>query len=156
DFGTSKNITINGDGISSHTLTLNVTAGNTVLNVGAAPFTNTGIDVIAAPLVVAAATPLTATVGGGTLQLTNTSATANVTVAPRNSTLNPTGILEGSADPTNPALGSAAVVLSGGTLQLDAAATAASTLANAVSVTAAASSTLTTTGINGISLPNAI
>ena len=156
DFGTTKNININGDGISGHTLTLSATAGNAVLNVGAAPFTNTGIDVIAAPLVVAAASPLTATVSGGTLQLSNTGATANVIDNASTFTVNTNGILEGSADPTNPALGSAAVVLSGGTMQLDAAATAASTLANAVSVNAAASSTLTTTGINGISLPNAV
>jgi len=156
DFGSTKNITINGDGVSSHTLTLSATSGNTVFNAGALPFTNSGIDVIAAPLVVAAATPLTATVSGGTLQLTNTSATANVIGNTSTFTVNTNGILEGSADPTNPALGSAAVVLSGGTLQLDAAPTAASTLANAVSVNAAASSTLKTTGIKAISLTNAV
>ncbi|HEX3149406.1 MAG TPA: autotransporter-associated beta strand repeat-containing protein, partial [Gemmataceae bacterium] len=156
DWGSTRNITINGDGISSHTLTLSASAGNTLLNVGAA-FTNSGLDVIAAPLVVAAATPLTATVSGGTLQLTNTSsAQPNVIGATSTFTVNTNGILEGSADPANPALGSAAVVLGGGTLQLDAAATAASTLANAVSVSAAASSTLNTTGINPISLTNAV
>jgi len=63
------------------------------------------------------------------------------------------GVLEGKADPTHPALGAAGIMLNGGTLKIDAA-TAASTLANVVSV--AANSTLTTTGASSISLSNPV
>src|SRR5262249_37392466 len=82
DFGTASNITSNGLGANLLTLDNTGNGPNAVINVGALSFTNTGTDVIAAPLVVVApvGSPLAATVAGGTLQLTNTStgATANV------------------------------------------------------------------------------
>src|SRR5262249_48653008 len=77
DFGSSQNITINASG--TNTLTLQASSGPSILDVGQT-FGNTGVDIINAPVVVAGATGLTATVSGGTLQLTNTAtgALANV------------------------------------------------------------------------------
>src|SRR5947208_2653343 len=66
-------------------------SSNSILDVGAST-SNSGTDVIAAPLVVAAATPLNATVSGGTVQLTNT---ANV--IPGSFTVNSGGTLRESA-----------------------------------------------------------
>src|SRR5207247_10394027 len=94
DFGTSKNITINNSGGSVLTLDNPRTAANAVLNVGSGSFTNTGADLVTAPLVVAAATPLTAPIGGGTLQLTNT---ANPIGSSSTLTVNSGGSLRESA-----------------------------------------------------------
>src|SRR5262245_10964201 len=68
DFGTTRNVTIAASGSNVLTLDNTGTAANAVLDVGQA-FTNSGVDVIAAPLVVNVATPLLATITGGTLQL---------------------------------------------------------------------------------------
>src|SRR5262249_24374581 len=73
DFNTGSNSAIGGTNV----LTLDNTGvgPNAVISLPAA---NTGVDVIAAPLAVAGATPLQAAISGGTLQLTNTGAPANV------------------------------------------------------------------------------
>src|SRR5262249_7645291 len=68
DFNNGSSITIGGPNV----LTLDNTGGvggNAILSLAG---TNAGVDVIAAPIAVAGATPLQATISGGTLQLTNT------------------------------------------------------------------------------------
>src|SRR4051812_17380152 len=93
DFGTVSNITITATGANVLTLD-NTPNANAILNVGAAPFTNTGTDTITAPLAVASGTPLTATVSGGTLQLTST---ANVIGGASTFAVNPGATLRASA-----------------------------------------------------------
>ncbi len=157
DFGTPQNVTISASGGNVLTLDNTGTAANAILNVGAGTFTNSGVNVVAAPISVKAATPLQALVGGGTLDVTNTSlATPNVVGNSSTFTVNSGGTLEGSADPTNPALGNAGIVLSGGTLQLDASANGAGTLANAIADAAGAASTLTATGQNALTLTGSL
>ncbi len=142
DFGTASNVTIAASG--SNLLTLQNATGNAVLNVGSGALTNSGVDQINAPLVVsttdAATNPaaLSATVGGGTLQLTNTAtgATANVLGSTSTFTVNTGGTLRASAAGSGSlvtanlvdtgALGSAAVNLAGGTFTLDPTASTAS------------------------------
>src|ERR1019366_7665404 len=143
DFGSTKNITISG----ANVLTFNNAGGTTPafanLDVGAS-FANTGLDMITVPIA-EFTPPVTGVITGGTLDLTNVSATANAFTAADSFTVNTGGTLEGLADVTNPALRAAGVSFNGGTLQLDAGA-AASTLANVVTVTGGTISSLTTTG----------
>ena len=139
DFGTTSNITINGSGTNLLTLDNTSAGANAILNVGASPYTNSGVDVINAPVVNNPATPLTATVSGGTLQLTNTStgATANVIGNTATFTVNTGGTLRESALGTGSlttanlvdtgALSGAALNLNGGTLVIDPTASTAAT-----------------------------
>ena len=142
DFGTTKNITITSSGSNVLTLDNTGTSGNAVLDVGLTN-SNSGIDLISAPISVAAATPLNATISGGTLQLTNTStgATANVIGSTSSFTVNSGGTLRESALGTGSlvtgnltdtgALNNATLNLAGGTFIIDpTASTAANGLAS--------------------------
>ena len=123
------------------------------IDVGAT-FPNSGVDTLNVPL--AENTPQTGVVTGGTLDVTNTSALApNAFVATDLFTVNTGATLEFAADPTNPALGAAAINLNGGTLQIDSSASGSSALANTVTDVAAASSTIKTTGSNAVILSSA-
>src|SRR5262245_11655819 len=121
DFATASNITIAASG--SNVLTLdNTGATNAILDVGQAG-TNSGVDLISAPVAVASGTPLSATITGGTLQLTNTGATPSVIGATSTFRVNSGGTLRESAVGTGSlvtgnltdvgALGSAAISLQG-------------------------------------------
>ena len=96
DFGGAANFTITSSGGGA--LTLQNTAANSFLNVGSnigsGTFVNSGLDLLTAPII--ATTPLTATVGGGTLELYNTNATPNSFGSTSTFTLNPGGTLAGS------------------------------------------------------------
>ncbi|HEX5272984.1 MAG TPA: hypothetical protein VFW33_20950, partial [Gemmataceae bacterium] len=70
DFGTTQNVTIGASGGNVLTLDDTGTGANAVLDVGLT-FSNSGVDLISAPVAVAAGTPLAAQITGGTLQLTN-------------------------------------------------------------------------------------
>src|SRR5262249_10476217 len=140
DFATTRNVTILGGNV----LTLDNTGagGNAVLDVGNSA-TNSGTDLIAAPLSVAAATPLVGNVTGGTLQLTNTStgAAGNVIGSSSVFNVNTGGTLRESAVGTGSlvtgnltdtgALNNATLNLAGGTFVIDpVASTAANGLAS--------------------------
>src|SRR5262249_14354582 len=127
DFATASNITIAASG--SNVLTLDNSPGtNAILDVGQAG-TNSGIDLISAPVGVASGTPLQATITGGTLQLTNTGTMPNVIGTTSTFKVNSGGTLRESAVGTGSlvtgnltdigALGSAAINLAGGTLIID-------------------------------------
>jgi autotransporter-associated beta strand protein len=117
DFGSSLSYTINSSA-AANTLTLQATSGNALLKTLTSP-ANTGTDILAAQVLVSASTPLSATLAQGTLKLTNISATNPNTVT---GTFTVTGgTLEGFSTQTanTDALGTANVVLNGGTLKVD-------------------------------------
>ncbi len=117
DFGSSLSYTINSSA-TANTLTLQATSGNALLKTLTSP-ANTGTDVIAAQVLVNAGTPLSATLAQGTLKLTNISATTPNSIT---GTFTVTGgTLEGFSTQTanTDALGTANVVLNGGTLKVD-------------------------------------
>src|SRR5262249_33435495 len=131
---TASNITIAASG--SNVLTLDNSPGtNAILDVGQAG-TNSGIDLISAPVGVASGTPLQATITGGTLQLTNTGTMPNVIGTTSTFKVNSGGTLRESAVGTGSlvtgnltdigALGSGAITLAGGTLIIDPTASTAS------------------------------
>src|SRR5580765_5395514 len=119
DFGSSADITIGSS--TSKVLTLNntgATSGKAMVSLTAA---NSGTDLISAPISVVAATPLAANIAGGTLNLSNTSATANVIGAGSLFTVQKGGANPAKLSVTGPNVtGLADVdVNSGGTLTVD-------------------------------------
>ncbi len=156
DFGSTQNFTITASGGNVLTLDNTAVGANAILNVGTGSFTNTGKDIISAPISENAGTPVLASIGGGTLDLTNTVATSpNAFTNADSFTVKTGGTLEFASDPTSPALGAAAIFLNGGILQIDSSASGPSTPANFITDAATASSTITTTGSNAVLLTSA-
>ncbi len=113
DFGTAYNITIAASG--ANVLTLQNTVGSATITTGTVA-TNLGTDLIQAPINVSSG--LTANLSGGAFSLSDTSSTTNVYAGTITFNVNSGGTLTEATANAALGLGSAAVNLSGGTLNL--------------------------------------